>query len=563
MVTCYHSVVKTHTRCGTTNQPSGILYGSQEQRTPSSTFKHSQYIRNPLLVKCIQEVGSGLLSRESMARSDLHPSQGPVPSYSSTTNKTSAAETLPNSYAAPTDPHSSMSMTKPLYDHPPAANDGAFFPIYPDFYDTSSMDYSAVAAANGQENPEVSASSEGDMPYPPGWDYGTVDVQMRYSLLSPGTVQGEEIALQPQAPWNYGTQAYPALVDTITGGGMLAMADHMSQTATLEQPAMAESMFQHALAEDSTNGCYDSLRWPYQPPMGQISPSPSQGSYYISSPASAAGAHFSRHNSCSSLLAARVSALEQTRFDARFHPVPDQAVSPGEARPAPGGSQTGADSYSTGQTMRQWGDPHSKNTATMTTTARDHDAGTVSPAMTPSPRDSIAAIASRPATKSARNPSTQQSSRTNKRKDNPVPPAQQTPKQKQSEAGGRSQSHRQQEHSSQAGTRAKGQAAAEAAAAAQAPVRHRNRDAANKCRAKTKKAAADLESTERAMSTEHRELSAVARVLRDEVLMLKNELLAHGSCDDDLIQQYLTAQARRVGYGTAQSQAQQQQQQQH
>jgi hypothetical protein len=60
---------------------------------------------------------------------------------------------------------------------------------------------------------------------------------------------------------------------------------------------------------------------------------------------------------------------------------------------------------------------------------------------------------------------------------------------------------------------------------------------------------ADLESTERAMSSEHQELSATARGLRDEVLRLKNELLSHGSCDDTLIQQYLTNQARMIGGG--------------
>jgi hypothetical protein len=65
------------------------------------------------------------------------------------------------------------------------------------------------------------------------------------------------------------------------------------------------------------------------------------------------------------------------------------------------------------------------------------------------------------------------------------------------------------------------------------------------------------------MSPEHRELSATARGLRDEVLMLKNALLAHGICDDSLIQQYLTGQACKVGSGSGTMPIQHQHQHQH
>lgn len=83
----------------------------------------------------------------------------------------------------------------------------------------------------------------------------------------------------------------------------------------------------------------------------------------------------------------------------------------------------------------------------------------------------------------------------------------------------------------------------------QADPRERNRAAANRCRAKSKVAVAELEATERAMGAEHEELTRTARSLRDEVLLLKNELLMHGNCDDDVIQQYLANSARMVGRG--------------
>lgn len=84
---------------------------------------------------------------------------------------------------------------------------------------------------------------------------------------------------------------------------------------------------------------------------------------------------------------------------------------------------------------------------------------------------------------------------------------------------------------------------------AQPDPRARNREAANRCRAKSKVAVAELEATERAMGAEHQALTLTARSLRDEVLALKNQLLMHGNCGDDLIQQYLTNSARLVGSG--------------
>ncbi|ROW08542.1 hypothetical protein VPNG_06193 [Cytospora leucostoma] len=77
-------------------------------------------------------------------------------------------------------------------------------------------------------------------------------------------------------------------------------------------------------------------------------------------------------------------------------------------------------------------------------------------------------------------------------------------------------------------------------------LRARNRRAATKCRAKAKAATAELEATEREMELKHQELSAQATSLQDEVLALKNELLLHGNCDCEPIQQYLTNAAKNI-----------------
>lgn len=77
--------------------------------------------------------------------------------------------------------------------------------------------------------------------------------------------------------------------------------------------------------------------------------------------------------------------------------------------------------------------------------------------------------------------------------------------------------------------------------------RQRNRQAATKCREKTKAAMAQLEATERAVSLEHMELSKTVTDLRGEVLALKNQLLLHGNCNCEVIQKYLRNAARTIG----------------
>lgn len=79
--------------------------------------------------------------------------------------------------------------------------------------------------------------------------------------------------------------------------------------------------------------------------------------------------------------------------------------------------------------------------------------------------------------------------------------------------------------------------------------RARNRTAAERCRIKTKAAAAELEATERAESSRHEQLSATLRGLQAEVFALKSEVLLHGACGDGPIRDYLNNTARSMATG--------------
>jgi hypothetical protein len=74
----------------------------------------------------------------------------------------------------------------------------------------------------------------------------------------------------------------------------------------------------------------------------------------------------------------------------------------------------------------------------------------------------------------------------------------------------------------------------------------RNRVAASKCRAKTQLATKQLEADEKAVSTKRAILSMHAAQLRDEVLLLRNEVLRHAGCDSPVIQQYLSSELGRL-----------------
>ncbi|KAL1867155.1 hypothetical protein VTK73DRAFT_4317 [Phialemonium thermophilum] len=79
-----------------------------------------------------------------------------------------------------------------------------------------------------------------------------------------------------------------------------------------------------------------------------------------------------------------------------------------------------------------------------------------------------------------------------------------------------------------------------------AQQRERNRQAASRCRKKTKAAIMALEEEERLAAEQREQLAACVIGLRHEVYNLKNMLFQHSACNCDLIQKYLKKTAQRL-----------------
>ncbi|KAI1820804.1 hypothetical protein F4861DRAFT_542610 [Xylaria intraflava] len=75
--------------------------------------------------------------------------------------------------------------------------------------------------------------------------------------------------------------------------------------------------------------------------------------------------------------------------------------------------------------------------------------------------------------------------------------------------------------------------------------RERNRVAARKCRQKAKKNVAELQRRERYLGRRNRMLLGCVSSLREEILVLKNEILRHSECNSNVIQNYIANAARR------------------
>lgn len=73
----------------------------------------------------------------------------------------------------------------------------------------------------------------------------------------------------------------------------------------------------------------------------------------------------------------------------------------------------------------------------------------------------------------------------------------------------------------------------------------RNRLAATKHRKKKNDGNEHLKLIGKEVERRHLSLAADAAALRDEVLVLKNELLRHGSCNNELINMYIEDAAKR------------------
>ncbi|KAF2196823.1 hypothetical protein GQ43DRAFT_359626, partial [Delitschia confertaspora ATCC 74209] len=68
----------------------------------------------------------------------------------------------------------------------------------------------------------------------------------------------------------------------------------------------------------------------------------------------------------------------------------------------------------------------------------------------------------------------------------------------------------------------------------------KNRLAAHKCRQRKKEATSALQARYQEVTDRHKQLKMQVTVLRDEMLALKNQVLAHGSCDNWAINQYIS-----------------------
>lgn len=432
----------------------------------------------------------GLL-QASMSRRDDYPGQNPGHHYFSGSGSISAADSMPPTHAASSaDPHITTQeamMTTPLYEYPPVQPDGQFYPTYPTFFDFSgAADQSPLA---------FSPVCQTDNGYQYVWDRSPVDAGGQFSHDVPAIIESEGNKVQPQALWDHNKRTNP----TIMGGDAIAMASPMSQYVTME-PMTGISGF-------------EPLQWP-PPPMAQVPPSPSQSqsSHYTSSPCSGAGPHSSRNNSYSSLPALRATnTVALAHRDAQIRSVREHAPSLGDSsRSGRNFSSQESSSKSKKHSSARQKPGSWETTGTDSAATASYNGGAlVSPAVTPSPKNSIIVIPDSPTPGSNRHGADQQVPTS----DEANIPQERAPAQRPS------------------------------------TQRARNRAAATKCRVKTKLAVADLESTERAMSSQHQQLSMTVKGLREEVLLLKNELLLHGNCNDSLIQQYLANQARMVGNG--------------
>lgn len=85
--------------------------------------------------------------------------------------------------------------------------------------------------------------------------------------------------------------------------------------------------------------------------------------------------------------------------------------------------------------------------------------------------------------------------------------------------------------------------------------RIKNRAAAKRCRDKSRQFEIDLAAKERQVTEHHMVLEASAAALREEILILKNQILQHGDCDCEVIQAYISKVASQVSTASARQQA--------
>ncbi|KAI3399116.1 hypothetical protein diail_7695 [Diaporthe ilicicola] len=406
--------------------------------------------------------------------------------------------------ATPGDPHSQAATTEPSYNYPPNQNAAQSYPTYSNVFDFDSGGPGNGNILDHQPASRFPVLGQGDSGYPYAWGYGPVDVGRQFSIPLSGS---EGNGPQYNVSWDQTGRKNPSTMD-----GTMIMASPMPQyVPTGTMPSGFNS--------------YEPPKGPslplQQPPLW---PGPNSTYSYPSSSSSSAGSHDSRHNSDSSLSALSANSIVPPQVEASFDRGPEHGPSPFESPQSPRrvNAQMSKQRRRSSSATRdcQW----RREADAKSTAYSNQDA--ISSAVSPSPEKSTIVILDSPSPWSNR-----------------AGPADQLAAQQQQQAQGRGESLPPPMTTTRTTTH-----------------RERNRVAASKCRAKTKRARAELEEAETAMSSENRLLSATVKRLRDEVLLLKNELLSHGNCGDALIQQYLTSQARMVGRGGALQQQQRKQQ---
>ncbi|KAF4780348.1 hypothetical protein HER10_EVM0011179 [Colletotrichum scovillei] len=79
--------------------------------------------------------------------------------------------------------------------------------------------------------------------------------------------------------------------------------------------------------------------------------------------------------------------------------------------------------------------------------------------------------------------------------------------------------------------------------------RVKNRAAAKRCREKTKQHELDLAAQEQRVTQERMYLDACVSALKNEVLVLRSQILEHGDCDCEMIRGYIARTANNVSIG--------------
>ncbi|KAK1701273.1 hypothetical protein BDP55DRAFT_15684 [Colletotrichum godetiae] len=79
--------------------------------------------------------------------------------------------------------------------------------------------------------------------------------------------------------------------------------------------------------------------------------------------------------------------------------------------------------------------------------------------------------------------------------------------------------------------------------------RVKNRAAAKRCREKTKQHELDLTAQEKQVTQERMYLDAYVAALKNEILVLRSQILEHGDCDCEIIRGYIARTANNISIG--------------